>query len=79
MANVKETIAALKRANEILKTEAEYSTALIECQRMLLSEDELHEVQALGREVGAAVATVEVNYGMYGRISPFSKKFIVQK
>lgn len=79
MANIKETIASLKRVNEVLKTEKEYSGAIVECSRMLLSEEEIHEVQSLSLEAGALIASIETNYGSYSRIAPYSKKFAVQK
>lgn len=77
--NIRETIQNMKRVNEFLRTEKEYSDAIVEHQRLLLSEDEIHEVQSLSLEAGSLIASIETNYGSYSRIAPNSKKFAAVK
>jgi len=74
-----ETITNLKAINKMLEIEKEYSGAIVDCGRLLIDEDSLHEVKALAERAGSLIATIESNYGSYGRMTPFSKKFAVIK
>jgi antitoxin component HigA of HigAB toxin-antitoxin module len=77
--SIRESISNLKKVNEMLDTEKEYSSAMVECARMLIDEDEIHEIKDLSLAASAKIATIENNYAEYGRIGVHSKKFTAKQ
>jgi hypothetical protein len=76
MNGTKENLKKLVELSGIVKS---WTNGMVSVARLLIPEDEAHELQDLARESGSNLATIEGNLAELSRLTPFSKKFVAKQ